>query len=84
MIGQIIDITIRVIEAILFIRIIMSWIVQYPNQNEFFKLVYSITEPILAPFRFILPIGRTGGLDLSPIVVFFLLDVIRGFLLNIF
>lgn len=47
--------------------------------------LYRVTEPVLAPARRIIP--PIGMLDISPIVVFILLDVVRrllhGFLLSV-
>lgn len=83
-IGSILNIIFTVIEVVVFIRVIMSWIVQNPNQNEFTRLVNAITEPLLAPFRFILPVGRMGGLDLSPIILIFVLDFLKNFVVNLF
>ena len=79
--GEIISIIFRVIEAIIFIRVIMSWI---PSQGEFARLVHTITEPLLAPFRVILPIGNFGGVDLSPIILLFLLEFLQGIVVRLF
>lgn len=48
----------------------MSWFSPSPY-NPIVKVVYAVTEPVLAPVRRILP--PMGGMDLSPIVVFFIL-----------
>ncbi len=36
--------------------------------NPFARVIYAVTEPVLAPVRRALP--PVGGLDLSPLVVF--------------
>jgi len=46
------------------------------------QFIYRVTEPILAPFRIILPLGGMG-LDLSPIIVFFLLNLLQRAIINI-
>ncbi|MBC1976143.1 YggT family protein [Listeria booriae] len=54
---------------VLFIYILMSW---FPGAYEtgFGRFLSKICEPVLAPFRKIIPpIG--GVLDLSPIIAFF-------------
>jgi len=61
----------------LIIRIIMSWVGADPY-NEIAQLIYSITEPILAPFR-ALPL-RIGAVDFSPILAFFALRLVNSFL----
>jgi len=42
------------------------------------------TEPILRPFRKILPPQKTGGIDLSPILVILLILFLKVFLSNLF
>ncbi|MFV0478190.1 MAG: YggT family protein [Parahaliea sp.] len=54
--------------------IILSWIAQGSN-NPVIYLLYQLTEPVMAPFRRILP--PIGGLDLSPILVFMVINVLR-------
>lgn len=51
-------------------RAVMSWFSPSPY-NPIVKVVYAVTEPVLEPVRRILP--PMGGMDLSPIVVFFVL-----------
>jgi YggT family protein len=54
--------------------IILSWVAAGSNHPAI-RLLYQITEPVMAPFRKILP--PMGGLDLSPILVFVLINVIQ-------
>ena len=61
------------------VRVILSWV--NPNiDNPFVLVIHQITEPIMAPFRRIIP--PIGGLDLSPIVLIiglqFLLRLIQS------
>jgi len=69
---------------LLFGRIILSW---FPiPEGGFFaslvRLLYAVTEPVLAPLRAILPPVRMGGmaLDLSPLVLLLGLEVLISFL----
>jgi len=55
------------------IRSLMSWFPIDPN-NIFVNIVHTITEPILAPLRRVLP--RLEMLDLSPMVAIILLYVV--------
>lgn len=57
----------------LIISVILSWVAQ-GSHNPAAMLVNQICEPLLAPIRRILP--SMGGLDLSPIVAFLLLNLI--------
>jgi YggT family protein len=52
---------------ILLARVLLSWVQVDPN-NQLVKIIYQLTEPLLAPIRRLLPQG--GGMDFSPIVAF--------------
>ncbi|MGH2709669.1 MAG: YggT family protein [Actinomycetota bacterium] len=67
--------------VIMFARIILSWIP--PPMSGFgrtlYDLIHDLTEPLMRLVRGLLPPIRMGtvGLDLSPIVIFIALAVIR-------
>lgn len=67
---------------VLFARIIMSWFPISPGSGlaSVYGFLYTITEPVLGPIRKLMPsIGVGGmGLDLSPIIVFFGIAILRG------
>lgn len=54
--------------------IIFSWIAPHA-QHPGLALLYQLTEPVMAPFRRLLP--PVGGLDLSPILVFVVINVVE-------
>lgn len=54
--------------------IILSWVAQ-GSRHPAIHLLYQITEPVMAPFRKLLP--PMGGLDFSPIIVFILINVLQ-------
>lgn len=57
----------RFCRYIIFGSIILSWVTVFTNaRSPFIDVVWQLAEPLLAPFRRILP--NTGPLDLSPIV----------------
>ena len=58
----------------LFVRILFSWI-RVPYSSRIMRFLWSITEPVLAPLRRALP--PLGGIDLSPLVAFFLLRLLQ-------
>ena len=51
---------------IIFVSVILSW-VNPGTYNPVTSILYSLTEPIMAPVRRLIP--SVGGLDLSPIFV---------------
>ena len=54
--------------------IILSWVAP-GSYNPTILLLHQLTEPVMAPFRKILP--SMGGLDLSPIFVFLTINVVQ-------
>ncbi|MGC9469156.1 MAG: YggT family protein [Anaerolineae bacterium] len=58
----------------LFVRILFSWI-RVPYASRIMRFLWNITEPVLAPLRRALP--PLGGIDLSPLVAFFLLRLLQ-------
>jgi YggT family protein len=54
--------------------IILSWVAAGSGHPAIY-LLYQITEPVMAPFRRLLP--SMGGLDLSPLLVFIIINVIQ-------
>lgn len=60
------------------IMMIASWVAPY-SDNPALALLRQITEPVLAPFRKIIP--PISGLDLSPILFFMILHIGRSYLL---
>ncbi|MCW3490732.1 YggT family protein [Dethiobacter alkaliphilus] len=57
-------------------RILMSWIPNSRN-NAVAQFIYEGTEPILAPFRKLMPKGAMP-LDFSPIIAIIALHLING------
>ena len=78
---QIINTIFRLYSYLILARIFLTWI-PIDRYNPVVQFIYRVTEPILAPFRIILPLGGMG-LDLSPIIVFFLLNLLQRALINI-
>ena len=78
--ALLISLVFNVVYFVLVIRIILSWVGADPY-NEIVRVIYAITEPILAPFRR-LPL-QVGALDFSPILAFIVLAVLRNFIINI-
>ena len=67
--------------VVLIIRIFLSWVPSLPEPIQpLARGVYALTDPVLNPVRGLLPPIRTGAMaiDLSPILVFIALGLIRG------
>ncbi|AOA59148.1 YggT family protein [Acinetobacter larvae] len=63
---------ISILKLLIFASIILSWVVVFTqSRSPYIEVVQELAEPLLAPFRRILP--NMGMIDLSPIVAFFAL-----------
>ena len=75
---------IQIYILLLVVRVVMSWFPISPNgpAETVAGFLYMVTDPVLGPLRRLLPPVRMGAmaLDLSPIVAFFGLSVLRGLL----
>ena len=63
----------------LIISVILSWVAP-GSYNPGAQLVNQICEPLLAPFRKLLP--NLGGLDISPIFAFITINLIERFVIG--
>lgn len=59
------------------IRVILSWFPVDPS-NPIIRVLWEITEPVLAPFRRVIP--RIGMFDLSPIAAFLVIGILAQYL----
>lgn len=65
--------------------IIMSFVMMFSgstNPHPLLRLIWQLTEPVMAPVRKIVP--SIGGLDFSPIFIFVGIQLIRNFLITTF
>ncbi len=81
LIIKIVNIAFRIYSYLILARIFLTWMPIDPY-SPVVQFIHKVTEPVLAPFRIILPLGGMG-LDLSPIIVFFLLSLLQRALINI-
>ncbi len=73
-IGGILLTALMVFKWLVIIRCFLSFIPHNPYQ-PIIKFIYDVTEPLMAPFRRILP--STGGIDFSPILLFVVIQVLE-------
>ena len=73
---------VEIFNILLLIRVVLSWIPM--RENALTRAVYSVTEPILEPIRrAIYPLMRSIPLDISPIIAYFLIQLIRNIIFRI-
>lgn len=81
---QTVSILFQLINLILLIRIILSWLPI--GRNAFTNLIYSLTEPLLYPIRELLkksPLGDGIIIDFSPIILVVILSAIEKIIISI-
>ena len=77
-----IRIVIKFFEVLIILRVLLSWLF-IERGNDFVDYVYSLTEPILKIFRFTIPIGMGAGIDFSPVIAIFVLELIEDTLVRL-
>lgn len=84
--AQIVSWVFFVYQFLILVRVLLSWVSTDPyrsmSAHPLVRLLHRVTEPVLAPVRRVIPpVG--GALDISPVVVLILLEILRRFLVSI-
>lgn len=73
---------IRLIQLVVILQAVLSWLIAFDVINRHNRLVQSfwsfsnaLTEPLLRPFRRIIP--PIGGVDITPILLLIALELVR-------
>ncbi|MBW4624227.1 MAG: YggT family protein [Brasilonema octagenarum HA4186-MV1] len=69
---------IQIYSLLLIIRVLLTWFPSINWYNQPFAALSQISDPYLNLFRSIIP--PLGGIDVSPILAFLLLNVLGGLL----
>lgn len=78
--AKFIDIFFSLYYFALFARVLLSWFPSAQGAVKIRMILHDITDPVLEPIKKVVPpIG--GMIDISPIIAFFLLDLVRSMLL---
>jgi YggT family protein len=78
-IDEIVSATAYVLVIAIFCRAILSWFIQDPR-NPIMDFLITITEPILAPIRSIMPRGMM--IDFSPMIASFLIIIVAQIIVD--
>ncbi len=76
----VVSVVFTVLQFALITRVILSWIAVRPGA-WYWRWSHALTEPILKPLRKFIPL--IGMMDITPIVAWFLLQVLQGFFLRL-
>ncbi|MCM8711014.1 YggT family protein [Clostridium sp. SYSU_GA19001] len=72
----------NIIEYAIFIDVILSWVYR-GRGNSLIDILHIFTEPFMAPARRLQERFVPGGmLDFSPILAYFILNILRYFIVN--
>jgi YggT family protein len=72
--------TFSILKIALIVRVISSWLPISPFSG-WVRWSYALSEPILAPLRRVVP--NLGGLDITPILAYFLLNIVESLLFRL-
>lgn len=81
LIYRVVNYAVEILKILILLRIILSWIAPH-SRNEFIELIHVVTEPILRPFRIMIPLGG-ARLDLSPILAYYVLGLAKYLIFRI-
>lgn len=78
--ATILDYILTILNWLIIIRALISWVNPDPF-NPIVQILYKTTEPLLAPFRRIIPV-YTIGLDMSPVFALIFIWLLKLFLVR--
>ena len=81
---RVVDVAFEVLVWLIIARCILSF-VRHDPYHPLLRFIYDVTEPVMAPFRRLVPIA--GGLDFSPLLAIMVIELVRrlvhGVLINL-
>ena len=77
-VARILDIALTIYMWIIVIRAVLSWVNPDPY-NPIVRLLYRVTEPVMALVRRWIPL-RGMGIDLSPVIILLAIVFLQSFL----
>jgi YggT family protein len=92
------DIVFSVLQFLVFIWVILSWILFFTSQGSFrwkyrglfatltqlYEILGRALAPLLRPFRRLLPPWKTGGIDWSPLLLLLAIFFVRYLIRSLF
>jgi YggT family protein len=88
-IGQFLLFLLNIYFYIIVIEVVVSWLlvfevinVRNPQAQNLVRLLRKLTDPVMVPIRKYVP--PIGGIDISPIIVIFLIFVLQNLIYRVF
>jgi YggT family protein len=79
--AQVVEAVLTIIYWLIIIRALISWVSPDPS-NPIVQFLHGATDPILFPFRRILPPPWKLGIDLSPILAILAVVFLKSFVVK--
>jgi YggT family protein len=76
-----VNLLLQILLIAIFVRVLLTWL-PIDQSNRIVRMLFDVTEPVLAPFRRVIP--RIGMFDLSPIAAMLVIQLIQQNLPQIF
>lgn len=83
MVKELLDSLHLLIVIFILARAICSFLPPHMSRHPIVGFVNTVTEPILAPFRNILPQNRQIGIDFSPLLALLVVDLLYQLLMKL-
>ena len=71
----------EILKWLIIARALMSWFMSPYSSNHLAKFIRTVTDPILRPLSEVIP--PLGGMDISPLVAFFAIQLTQAMLLRL-
>jgi|JRYG01.1.fsa_nt_gb YggT family protein len=74
-----------VVAFLILVDVVVSWCIHFRVRGIWpghpaVRLLRQVTNPVVEPFRRLIPPHKTGGLDLSPVLAIFAINVVQSIL----
>jgi YggT family protein len=71
-VSKMLSFALQILMLIVIFRAVLSWF-NIPSLYQVKVIIYRLTEPVLKPLRRIIPPHKMGGIDLTPLIVIFVI-----------
>ncbi len=71
-VSKMLSFALQILMLIVIFRAVLSWF-NIPSLYQVKVILYRLTEPVLKPLRRIIPPHKMGGIDLTPLIVIFVI-----------
>lgn len=82
LIYNLVTIAFQVLNWLIIARVLLSWIRHDPRQPVI-RFIYEVTDPILNPFRRMIPARMGMGIDWSPLLAIMVLQFVERAVLSL-